>query len=50
MAINADAHKADDLDGHYEEALKTMLAAGYTETIFFEGRQNGRALWKSAKL
>jgi histidinol phosphatase-like PHP family hydrolase len=39
--INADAHRAKDLDGHYEEARKTMLAAGYTETGLFEGRENG---------
>ena len=50
MLINADAHKAEDLDGHYGEATKTMLAAGYTETLIFQGRQNGRALWKSEKL
>ena len=38
IVINADAHRAEDLDGHYEEARKTMLAAGYTEMALFEGR------------
>ena len=50
MVINADAHKADDLDGHYEEARKAMLAAGYTETLLFEGRKNGRPVWNSVEL
>ena len=50
MVINADAHRAEDLDGHYEEAHKTLLAAGYTETLLFQGRKNGRAAWKSEKL
>jgi len=50
MVINADAHKAEDLDGHYDEAHRTLLAAGYTETVIFEGRKNGKAVWKSVKL
>ena len=50
MVINADAHKAADLDGHYEEARKTLLAAGYTETVLFAGRQDGKAVWNSIKL
>ena len=50
MVINADAHKAEDLDGHYPEARATLLASGYTETLLFAGRENGRAVWKSEKL
>ena len=50
MVINADAHRAEDVDGHYREARETMLAAGYTETVLFEGRKNGRPVWKSEKL
>ena len=50
MVINADAHRAEDLDGHYEEARESLIAAGYTETVVFEGRQNGRAVWRSIKL
>ena len=50
MVINADAHKAEDLDGHYEEARQALLAAGYTETSLFEGRKNGRAVWRKEKL
>jgi len=50
MVINADAHRAEDLDGHYKEARKAMLAAGYTETVLFAGRMNSRALWVAEKL
>ena len=50
MVINADAHKAADIGGHYEEARQAMLSAGYTETLLFTGRQNGRPVWKTEKL
>jgi histidinol-phosphatase (PHP family) len=50
MVINADAHKAEDLDGHYAEAKETMLAAGYAETLLFQGRRDGKAVWKGEKL
>jgi len=50
IVINADAHRAEELDGHYEEARKTMLEAGYTETVLFSGRVNGKAVWRSEKL
>jgi histidinol-phosphatase (PHP family) len=36
--INADAHRAEDLDGHYAEALDALRQAGYTETVLFGGR------------
>jgi histidinol-phosphatase (PHP family) len=50
MVINADAHKAEDLDGHYAEGREALLNAGYTETLLFEGRKNGKAVWKSVTL
>ena len=50
MVINADAHKAEDLDGHYEQARQAMLNAGYTETVIFAGRKNDRAVWNPEKL
>jgi histidinol-phosphatase (PHP family) len=43
--ITADAHRAQDLDGHYGEALEVMRQAGYTETVLFEGREAGRPRW-----
>ena len=50
MVINADAHKAEDLDGHYNEAIQALQVAGYTETDIFAGRENGIAKWESVKL
>ena len=50
MAINADAHRAEHLDGHYTEARKAMLNAGYSETVLFNGKKNGQAVWYNAKL
>ena len=48
--ITADAHCAADLDGHYGIAAKTLLAAGYTEHVLFEGKNNGNAVWKRENL
>jgi histidinol-phosphatase (PHP family) len=48
--ITADAHCAADLDGHYGIAMRTLLAAGYTEHVLFEGRDNGKAVWRREKL
>jgi histidinol-phosphatase (PHP family) len=48
--ITADAHKAEDLDGHYAEAREALLAAGYTETILFQGRKAGIAQWEKTPL
>jgi len=50
IVINADAHSAKDLDGNYEKARKAMLDAGYTQTVLFGGRINGKVAWKSEKL
>jgi len=50
MLINSDAHRAEDLDGHYDKARMAMLSAGYTETLIFEGRRNGEAVWRKEKL
>jgi len=50
IVITADAHRAADLDGHYEDARKAMLEAGYTETVLFEGRVEGKAVWKNLNL
>jgi histidinol-phosphatase (PHP family) len=48
--ITADAHKAGDLDGHYDLARQTLLQAGYREHILFEGRKNGKAEWRGEPL
>jgi histidinol-phosphatase (PHP family) len=50
MVINADAHRIEDLDGHYDDAVKTLLAAGYTETKVFGGKNGGRPVWRTIGL
>jgi len=48
--INADAHCAKHLGGHYAEAREALLAAGYTEALLFQGRRDGQAQWQSERL
>jgi histidinol-phosphatase (PHP family) len=48
--ISADAHRAEDLDGHYDTAREALLAAGYTAAVLFEGKERGRARWVSEPL
>ncbi|MDR3247790.1 MAG: histidinol-phosphatase [Treponema sp.] len=48
--INADAHRAQDLDGHYPEALETLRKAGYTEIVRFEGREGENPRWSGQKI
>jgi histidinol-phosphatase (PHP family) len=50
VIINADAHKPEDLDGHYNEAVNALKSAGYKETVLFEGRKEGRPRWKPVKI
>jgi histidinol-phosphatase (PHP family) len=45
VMISADAHRADNLDGHYREAVQILLDAGYTSHVLFEGRKNGKPIW-----
>jgi histidinol-phosphatase (PHP family) len=47
VTITADAHRAGDLDGNYQAALKALTASGYTEALLFEGRKDGKALWSA---
>jgi histidinol-phosphatase (PHP family) len=50
LTINADAHAPDHLGSAYETARETMLEAGYGSMLLFEGRQNGKALWRETPL
>ena len=50
MVLNADAHCAAHLDGHYREACQALLDAGYSETLLFNGRKDGKAVWEKQKL
>jgi histidinol-phosphatase (PHP family) len=48
--ITADAHRAEDLDGHYQTGREILLAAGYTQHLLFEGKKNGRSAWTAEPL
>jgi histidinol-phosphatase (PHP family) len=50
VIITADAHRAEDLDGHYGLARETLGAAGYSRTAFFEGRRGGKVVWSEEPL
>jgi len=50
VMISADAHNANDLDGHYQTARQTLLDAGYTSHVVFNGRSNGRPSWQEIEL
>ncbi|MDR2259136.1 MAG: histidinol-phosphatase [Treponema sp.] len=48
--ITADAHRAEDIDGHYQTGRETLLAAGYTRHLIFEGKKSGRPAWTAEPL
>ena len=48
--INADAHYPEHLDGHYPQAREALLAANYRKTMLFEGKKDGRPLWREEEL
>ncbi|MCL2763957.1 MAG: histidinol-phosphatase [Treponema sp.] len=50
VIITSDAHCANHIDGCYEIALKTLILADFKEHIIFNGRLNGKVLWKKEKL
>jgi len=50
VVITADAHNADDLDGHYQTACRALLDAGYTSHVIFEGRKGGKPSWSCADI
>jgi histidinol-phosphatase (PHP family) len=43
VTINADAHRAEDVIGHYDDAIETLREAGYDAIQFFEGKSSGEA-------
>jgi histidinol-phosphatase (PHP family) len=38
VTVTADAHRVSDLGGHYDAARRTLLEAGYTHAMLFEGK------------
>ena len=49
MLISADAHKAQNIKGHYNFAVQALLEAGYSEHVLFEGKNNELPLWRVEK-
>jgi len=47
LVMNADAHNPDHLGGYYETGRKLAMQAGYSSMVIFEGRENGKALWRT---
>jgi histidinol-phosphatase (PHP family) len=50
VILTADAHRVEELGGHYEDARRLLMGAGYTRTVLFEGRKDGRPLWSEDAL
>jgi len=50
VIITADAHCAQDIDGHYDAALQALIYADFKEHVLFYGKNNGNTLWKKEKI
>ena len=50
VVLNADAHAPDYLGGCYDGAREMMRQAGYSAMAVFEGRADGKALWRNEAL
>ena len=50
LVLNADAHDTGFLGGCYNEARQFMRGAGYSAMVLFEGRENGKAVWREVPL
>jgi histidinol-phosphatase (PHP family) len=50
VVITADAHRASDLDGHYDIARRALLDAGYCRHVLFSGKTAGKPVWRTEGL
>jgi histidinol-phosphatase (PHP family) len=50
VIITADAHRHEDIDGHYETATNALINAGFQEHALFEGKNNGIAVWRKERI
>ena len=50
VIITADAHCAQDIDGHYNTALQALICANFKEHVLFYGKNNGNVIWKKEKI
>ena len=44
IIITADAHRKEDLNGHYDYAVQALVQAGYGEHVLFKGARKGVGL------
>ena len=50
VLISSDAHRAQDLTGHYETARQNLLQAGYCQHVLFKGKISGQPVWAHSAL
>lgn len=50
VLVTSDAHCTEHVNGFYEEAYRTLLSLGWTKTVSFEGRVDGKALWEKESI
>jgi histidinol-phosphatase (PHP family) len=49
VIITSDAHCAEDIDGNFDTAVKTIILANINEHMIFLGKNNEKALWQKEK-
>jgi histidinol-phosphatase (PHP family) len=50
VTITADAHRAEDICGHYDTAIAALREASYVEIQLFGGNSAGEAQWSALPL
>jgi len=50
VIITADAHRASQIKGNYDFALKAIILADIKNHFLFDGRKNGKAVWIKEKI
>ena len=50
VIITADAHRAYDIDGNYDNAVNVLKLAGFNEHVLFTGKNNEKTVWQKEKL
>jgi len=50
VIITSDAHRAEDVDGNYQTALRTLIQSGYNEHFILKGKNNQKIIWQKEKI
>ncbi|MCL2804887.1 MAG: histidinol-phosphatase [Treponema sp.] len=50
VIITSDAHRADDINGNYDIALKTLVCANFKEHVLFNGKNEKMPAWKKINI